>query len=151
MRIGPGDLFWRSGFRNRIRYFFPGASRARASPALPESKSRWQRPAVRESQGGDSLAPQAVCQLMLLPSSPLPHAGVRVRLGCFQLGPLPGSAGLITNRTHTLFAKECLRMPLVALPASFSRKLPWFPSVLCPVSLPSTFDPAPPKEGYVIS
>lgn len=38
-------------------------------------------------------APQAVCQLMLLPSSPLPHAGVRVRLGCFQLGPLPGSAG----------------------------------------------------------
>lgn len=41
--------------------------------------------------------------------------------GGFSWYRYPGQQGLIRHNTHTLFAKECLRMPLVALPASFQQ------------------------------
>ncbi|KAJ8795945.1 hypothetical protein J1605_002707 [Eschrichtius robustus] len=58
----PGDIIWLSSFKTRIHYPSSGASLAHASPVLPEEvESRWQRPGVRESQGGDSFGTPRQC------------------------------------------------------------------------------------------
>lgn len=132
---GPGDLFWCPGFRNRIHYFFPGASRAHASPTLPkEAESRWHRPAVRESQGGDSFGPLGSVAANAACPSLLSHMLAFVSgWGGFSWDRYPGQQGLITNRTHPL-CKGMLEDVWWRCVHLCSRKLPWFPSVLRPVS-----------------
>lgn len=139
--VGPRGLFLCLCFRNH-RFITPafGSSRAHASPALPEEvESRWRRRVCVSSRAiGDSSAPLVSGSCNATSPSFLFHMLEFVPgRGDSSLYRYSGQKWLI--RANTLFPKERLKTPLVALPVSFQ---PMFPSVLCIVSLPSSCDPA---------